>query len=317
MRRTPVMSMPCGPMSRLSFALLLWLLAGCAGVEPVAVQITNASRPTRCAEEDNVYVRLAGAGVRRFTVKAQHPPYIGALRVDSTAPDFTSCNMSGDPSFPGTPRAVVLHTDAEWQLVGYAFTGFWRPATVPVRVGTRREEGLHLLQLFRTIDGTRIEFLVLYPPDGYWRARPMPPPHLGESAYGSSFLVGPVEEVGRPLVALRDIEYLPGSQSFRLGFERGGTGVLRVEQIDRREAVLSVSLDRAVPAFAALRSMFVAPDNNDTAEVRWLRPDGHAPGPQPVMHPLSERATEVRFGRTQLSRHNSSAPDMVFGGFGR
>jgi hypothetical protein len=297
--------------------VLLLLLAGCAGIEPPAVAVTNASRPTRCAEEDNVYVRLTDAGVRRFTIRAQHPSYIGALRVDSTAPDFTNCNMAGEPSFPGTPRAVVLYTDADWQLVGYGFTRFWRAATVPVRVGMRREEGLHLLQLFRTLDGTRTEFLVLYPPDGYWRARPMPPLHLPESAYGSSFLVGPVEDTGRPLVALRDIEYLPGSQAFRLRFDRGGTGMLRVEHIDRREAVLSVSLDRDAATFAALRSMFVAPDNNDTAEVRWLGPDGEALGPQPILRELSVRATEVRFGRAHVSRHNSSAPDMVFGGFSR
>jgi hypothetical protein len=304
-------------MSRLRSLVLLLLLAGCAGIELPAVEVANASRPTRCAEEDNVYVRLTDAGVRRFTIKAQHPSYIAALRVDSSAPDFTYCNMSGDPSFPGTPRAVVLYTDAEWQLVGYGFTSFWRPATVPVRVGSRREEGIHLLQLFRTLGGTRTEFLVLYPPDGYWRARPLPPPHLAESAYGSSFLVGPIEEAGRPLVALRDVEYLPGSQSFRLQFERGGTGLLRVERIDRREAVLSISLDRESLAFAALRSMFVAADNNDTAEVRWLGPDGQALGPQPVLRAFSMRTTEVRFGRTQVSRHNSSAPDMVFGSFGR
>ena len=34
---------------------------------------------------------------------------------------------------------------------------------------------------------------MLYPQDGYWRARPLPPVNLKWSAYGSSFLVGPVE----------------------------------------------------------------------------------------------------------------------------
>ena len=36
-----------------------------------------------------------------------------------------------------------------------------------------------------------------------WRARPLPPANLKWSAYGSSFLIGPIETVGRPLVDIR------------------------------------------------------------------------------------------------------------------
>ena len=46
------------------------------------VQFIDASKPTRCAEEDNVYVKLEGAGVRSFSLSVEHPPYITAVTTD-------------------------------------------------------------------------------------------------------------------------------------------------------------------------------------------------------------------------------------------
>ena len=46
------------------------------------------------------------------------------------------------------PRRVTLYETSDLQLVGHAFPSFWRPAAVPVRVGSRVETGLHLLQLY-------------------------------------------------------------------------------------------------------------------------------------------------------------------------
>ena len=134
-------------MIRRAMAICL-LVLGAAGslagapvraAEPVAVSVVNASRPTRCAEEDNVYVQLLGAGVGRFVIRAQHPPYISLVQTDSTAPDFTACDMSQDPSFPFTPRTVVLHEDADIRLVGHRFPSFWRPDVVDFSVGGRTE----------------------------------------------------------------------------------------------------------------------------------------------------------------------------------
>ena len=65
-----------------------------------------------------------------------------------------------------------------------------------MRVGNRVETGFHLLQLWTRYQERAEEVLVLYPADGYWRARPLPPQNLRWSAYGSSFLIGPVETVG-------------------------------------------------------------------------------------------------------------------------
>ena len=65
------------------------------------------------------------------------------------------------------------------------------------------------------------EVLVVYPQDGYWRVRPLPPRHLGENAYGSSFLVGPVEVGARPFVALSEIAFEPETQAFHAQVRAG------------------------------------------------------------------------------------------------
>ena len=72
-----------------------------------------------------------------------------------------------------------------------------------MRVGNRVETGFHLLQLWTRYQERAEEVLVLYPADGYWRARPLPPQNLRWSAYGSSFLIGPVETAGRPFVDIQ------------------------------------------------------------------------------------------------------------------
>jgi hypothetical protein len=39
-------------------------------------------------------VKLQSPEVRRFTVEAVHPAYIGTIVADRWAPDFTNCDMS-------------------------------------------------------------------------------------------------------------------------------------------------------------------------------------------------------------------------------
>ena len=87
---------------------------------------------------------------------------------------------------------------------------------VPVRVGDRVESGVQLLQLWVRAHDRAEEVLVLYPQDGYWRARPLPPENLKWSAYGSSFMIGPIEFEQRPLVTIREIVFEPGTKTFRL-----------------------------------------------------------------------------------------------------
>ena len=310
--RAETMARRAGLLAALALALLC---APRAQAQDIAVEAVNASTPTLCAEEDNVSIKLSSAAVRRFKVEAAHPAYMGTIVVDRWAPDFRNCNMSGDPAFSAQPRRVTIYETPEWQLIGHTFSQFWRPNRVPVRVGNRVENGIHLLQLWTRFQERAEEVLVLYPPDGYWRARPLPPAHLRWSAYGSSFLVGPVETDGRPLVDLKDIVFDPQTRTFRLNFMRGGSASLRLDVLDQDRIALDVTLDNPIPAkqpFAALRSMFVTDINADVAQLGWRERDARAWKHAPIMGFERANVVEMWAGRTVPSRHNTSAPDMLF-----
>jgi len=298
-------------------AALCFAASAAQAADDLAVAVDNASEPTLCAETDNVYLKLQSGDVRRFTVEAMHPAYAGTIVVDRYAPDFRNCDMSGDPAHKAEPRRITLYETNEWQLVGHTFPSYWRPASVPVRVGERSEAGLHLLQLWTRFQERAEEVLVLYPPDGYWRARPLPPAHLRWSAYGSSFLVGPVETAGRPLVDIKDIAFDPATRSFRLSFARGGGATLRLDALDQDRIALDVQLDGTIAdrPFAALRSMFVTEVNNDVAQIGWRAKGSPAWRQEPVMSFRRADAVELWAGRTIPSRHNLSAPDMAFRDF--
>jgi len=280
------------------------------------VEFIDASKPTRCAEEDNIYVKVEAAGVRSFTLSAEHPPYISAVVTDSTAPDFTHCDMSGDPKHSFTPRELTLYEDASIRLVGHTFFNFWRPDVVEVRVGERVERGLHLLQLLRRGPARDIEILVVYPADGYWRAKPLPPSQLPDSAYGSSFLFGPIEEDGRPLVAIRSLTFDPARLRFTLSFARGGTGWLEVSEASPQRTRVTMTMSepsRAGSPFAALRSMLVTVDNADASVASWR--DASGARSAPIIGFGRVKAEAARFGRDLPSRHNLSAPDHRFADF--
>jgi hypothetical protein len=300
--------------------LAVLLLGACAAraADGLAVDVVNASEPTLCAEKDNVYLKLVSDRVRRFTIEAVHPAYTGTIVADRAAPDFRNCDMSKDPAHAFAPRRVTLYETLEWQLVGLTFPNFWRATRVPVRVGDRVEGGLHLLQLWTRFQERAEEVLVLYPADGYWRARPLPPQHLRWSAYGSSFLIGPIETEARPFVDIREVGFDPATRTFHLAFVRGGAATLRLDLLDQERIVLDVSLEPAVAAerpFAALRSMFVAEINADVAQVGWRGQGSEAWRQEPVMDFNAASAVELWAGRTVPSRHNLSAPDMVFRDF--
>jgi hypothetical protein len=284
----------------------------------LAVDVINASEPTLCAEKDNVYLKLQSAEARRFTVEAVHPAYIGTIVVDRWAPDFTNCDMSNDPAFKFDRRRLTIYETEEWQLVGLTFPSFWRPNQVPVRVGDRVETGFHLLQLWTRHQERAEEVLVLYPADGYWRTRPLPPVNLRWSAYGSSFLVGPVEVEGRPFIDIRDIAFDPETRTFTLNFARGGSATLRLDKLDQERIVLDVGLSAPIAPerpFAALRSMFVTETNSDVAQIAWHGKGSQAFTQVPVMSFTRANAAELWAGRSVPSRHNTSAPDMVFRNF--
>jgi hypothetical protein len=310
-------------LTALAVCAILNATAASVVAETVAVDFINASTPTRCAEEDNVYVKLQAPGIRAFRIAAEHPPYIASVTQDSTAPDFTDCDMSGDPRFVFTPRTVTLHEDAHIRLVGHTYPTFWRGERVDFQVGDRHEPGLHLVQLLRRGPLRDIEILVVYPSDGYWRPKPLPPPQLPDSAYGSSFLIGPIEHSTRPYVAIRSIAFEPASLTFRLAFANGSTGVLAVSEATPERTELAVSLDPPVPIgqpFAALRSMYVEQTQADVSLASWEANGsdagaGAGAGAAPIMNFRAARAPAARFGRVEPSRHNLSAPDIRFRAF--
>jgi hypothetical protein len=308
--------------ARLAALVLLAAVAAApapARAEDLDVSIANRSEPEICAEKDNVALEFASPKVRSFRVQAVHPAFIGGIVSDRWAPDFTSCDMSHDPVFfADKSRRVTFYEQPEFWLTGYTYPSFWRPATVPFRVGDRVEQGLHVVQLWVRYQERAEEVLVIYPPDGYWRARPLPPPNLRWTAYGSSFLVGPVEMQGRPIVALKEIAFDPKTTTFTLQFARGGSARLVVKGLDQDRMVLDVSFDGPVPEglpFASLRSMYTTEYNADVARVAWRTLGAKGWGESPIMTYPGGPASEIWAGRQVLSRHNTSAPDMVFSRF--
>jgi hypothetical protein len=286
--------------------------------DPLAVQVDNQSHPTACAEEDNVYLRLQSPEATSLHIESRHPRYIGTLTTDRKDPDFTHCDFAKKPSAPArafTPRQVTIYEDADWRLIGFTLKTFWRTNSVPVRVGARVENDIHLFQLWSLSHGTPEEVLVLYPTDGYWRARPLTPVNLPSTAYGSSFLIGPIEVKDRPFVDIKDVTFEPSAAAFTLRFARGGEAKVKVADLTRAHISLDVTFDRAIAdgPFAAIRSMFVAEDNADTARVAWRDAGGRQS--VPVLDFTNASAVEVSAERTVPSRHNTAAPDMVFSDF--
>jgi hypothetical protein len=303
--------------------LLVVALVGSSGLraEEMAVSVDNRSKPTACAEEDNVYLRLQSPQVRHFLIEAVHPTYIASLKADNDAPDFNGCDFAKPAALPPppkfTPRKVSLYRDANMELIGFTFADFWRTNIVSVRVGSREENNIHLLQLWLRVDEQFEEVLVLYPTDGYWRARPLTPANLSaRSAYGSSFLIGPIEEQERPLVDVKDVLFDPAARAFTLHFAKGGEGRLQVVALDRQHIALDVTLDHVISEtpFAAVRSMFVSQDNADISRVSWRGRDGVLQSSS-VLDFKNALAIELHAERVVASRHNTSAPDLVFRDF--
>jgi hypothetical protein len=295
-------------------ALIAW---PALAADDLAVDVQNASEPSLCAEKDNVYVKLTSPEARRFKVEAVHPNYIGTIVVDRSAFDLHNCpDLAAAPIITEKPRRVTIFETPDLQLVGLTIPNFWRKNIVPVRVGDRIETGVQLLQLWVRAQDRAEEVLVLYPQDGYWRARPLPPANLKWSAYGSSFVVGPIEFKERPFVDIREVVFDPATRTFRLNFTRGGSATLRQETLDAERQVLDVTLDPVndLP-FAALRSMFVTEINNDVAQLGWRLKGAQSWERSGIMDFRRASAVEVWAGRLVPSRHNTSAPDTVFRDF--
>ena len=286
----------------------------------LAVHVSNASEPVLCAEKDNVTINLQSSDVRRFRIEAAHPAYIGTLQRDSFEADWTACDdIPGNPQLPAAapPKRKTLYEDIGMWVVGLTFPNFWRPATAAVRIGDRVETGLHLLQVWMIRPMGGEEVLVLYPQDGYWRLRPLAPAGMAPTAFGSSFLVGPVEIDQRPIVRLSEIAFDPTTRTFALQFDRGGSARVAITKIDQNRSTLDVEFDKPIAGrpFATLRSMFVTEFNNDVARIAVREKDAKGWREDGIMAFKEATVTDIWAGRIAPSRHNTSSPDMVFGAF--
>ncbi len=310
---------------RMSFPRLIALgllgfvsTANAATLDGLAVEVTNASEPVLCAEKDNIAINFASPEVKNFQIEAVHPAYIGGLRQDRWEPDWTACeDISAETSAKPHPTMTTLYESDDIRIMGLSFTEFWRPSDVTVTIGNEVHRRIHLLQLLKKRDGRADEVLVLYPGDGYWRIKPLPPPHLEWSSYGSSFLVGPVEFDRRPVVNLKDVAIDPDAMTFTLTLAQGGRAKVAVKALTEERLTLDVSLEQAVSGhpFAALRSMYVTEFNADAARIAVREEKARAWREEPIMSFDRAKATDAWMGRLVPSRHNTSAPDMMFNHF--
>jgi hypothetical protein len=140
---------------------------------------------------------------------------------------------------------------------------------------------------------------------------------MAPTAFGSSFLVGPVETEGRPIVRIKDIVFDTKAKTFALTFERGGSAVLKISSVDQNRHVVDVTLDKPIASgpFASMRSMYVTDFNNDVARVAVREKGAKGWREDGIMSFTKGTATDVWAGRTVISRHNTSSPDMVFSNF--
>jgi hypothetical protein len=288
-------------------------------LDALAVEVDNASQAALCAESDNVTINLTSNEVRQFRIEAAHPAYLAMLKTDTVEADWTACDGLSDAARAQSqpPQRTTLYEEIELWVVGLTFQDFWRPASAIFRVGDRVEKGLHLIQiwLLRPMGGE--EVLVLYPQDGYWRLRPRAPQGLAPTAFGSSFLIGPVEVERRPFVKIKEVSFDPRERTFKLQFERGGSATVRMVKTDQNKHVLDVAFDRPIDGrpFAALRSMYVTDINNDVARIAVREKDAQAWREEGILAFKRARATDIWTGRLLPSRHNTSAPDTVFNAF--
>ncbi|MXQ13007.1 hypothetical protein [Microvirga makkahensis] len=307
-------------LSRL-FALGFWgfaSMAQAATLDGLAVRVTNTSEPVLCAEKDNVAINFASPAVRSFRIEAVHPAYIGSLRQDRWEPDWTACeDISEETSTKPHPVMHTLYEDDRIRITGLTFSEFWRPSNATVTIADKVSRDIHLLQLLKKHGGKAEEVIALYPGDGYWRIKPLPPKHLEWTAYGSSFIVGPVEFDQRPVANLQDVAFDPRAMRFTLTLAKGGKAHVTVTDLDEERMTLDVAFDQAIAGapFATLRSMYVTEFNADVARIAVREEKARSWREEMIMNFRDATATDAWMGRLVPSRHNTSAPDMMFNRF--
>lgn len=303
----------------LLLAIALPLQHAWAG-EPVTVAVESKSKPNTCAEEDNVnFIFRADNKMRGFKVSAALPPYMDTYVHDQRGVDYSDCPNTPPPPPVNqyVPPDMILYQDEEIILEGQVDPRFWRPHKATVKVDRIEWPFLDIVRLIKKTASGNIQVLVFYPQDGYWRLKGLPPRRFFTTSFGSSFLLGPVEDIDtRPYVEYKRITFDWKTLTFTVEPTKGGKITVQLTGLgDESTAEASVTFDPPLPKgtiFSAIRSMYVAPGNNDTEHVTTRTAPGAEPIRTPVMEYTSGQVNDITFGRTAYSRHNISAPDIRY-----
>jgi hypothetical protein len=92
---------------------------------------------------------------------------------------------------------------------------------------------------------------------------------------------------------------------------------MTMAEVSADRHVLDVALSQPISGvpFATIRSMYITDFNNDVARVAVRDAGANGWREEPVMAFRNGTVTDLWAGRTSVSRHNSSSPDMVFSKF--
>ncbi len=290
--------------------------ADVAGASVVAAQ--NGSVTTLCAEEDNISIGLSLPGpyqIGSFTIEATHPTY--AWTVDHGDPDFSNCTPSGEPVYDFTAIRREVVTTPNASIVAVTKAKFWQPQGMTV-IGDITATDVHYIAMHRQMyPGHSPEVLVVYA-DGYVRLKPFAPIGLSDTLFGTSVVVGPIEQTTRPFAMIDTLEYVPASDSLAITYANGQSVVLSILELTRDVFRLNVDasgLDLAEDQrFVDLRSMCVTEGNADADHISAIDVDGVLSTDTALAY-AGGYGSDFFLFRQSLSIHNTSAPDIRVSNF--
>ncbi len=299
-------------------AVAIWLMPALAiartenaTLESLIAQ--NFSRPTMCAEEDNVSVPLfAPAGLGTLEIIASHPQY--DFFNDNCSSNFANCSIDSADDFTFTPGEQVLFDDGRTVIQGVRVERWFLPNTMVATVAGGPAFDSHFVRFIRRIGATNLfpEVMVINM-DGNIRLKPQAPvgkPN-NDTCFGSSVLVGPADpSAERPVAEIVSLSYDPTEDRFDIAYRDGSTATLFVQTVDRSQAAMRVGIGYPVsndmPA-AIFGSMYIADGNSD---VDRIRSDSGTVG---ILDFIEDTGQTFTFFRAIRSVHNTSAPDIQIG----
>lgn len=276
---------------------------------------SNLSKPTACAEDDNVNIPLVSASpLRSFTIEATHPTY--NVGQDNCAANFDNCPPPA-PGYSFSPAVVKLFDDGETIVEAVREAEWWLPTGMEASVDDgSKENDVHYVRVYKKIAGSNgwPQVFVLYM-DGNLRLIPQPPVGSDSVCFGSSVIVGPAATSARPYAEIRSVRYISLSDQLQVSYEAGGNAVISFEEISRSISQVSVAMNYAgdLP-FATFRSMYVEKGNSDVDTIDWVGASGQRHSSWIMDFPGGD-GTEWFFYRQHRSDHNTSAPNITISNF--